>query len=201
MVLNGTYVYPDNMEPYTRLILEQARNVFSQMSDDEVTDVVTTQDFQEFWQHAKEDIQSSESGVHFGHYKAASFDRHLSTLQAAKLTLAAQSGVPLERWGNGLTVLLEKTFGNIFIDKMRAICLLEADYNWLNKFIFAKKMMDKAYSAGVVPAEQFARRGTQAAEGVLTSTLFCDIIRALHHTGGSRVLIWVTAMMQWPILS
>jgi hypothetical protein len=86
--------------------------------------------------------------------------------------------------GNGLTVFLKKTFGNIFIDKMRAICLLEADYNWLNKFIFAKKMMDKAYSDGVVPAEQFAQRGTQAAEGVLTSTLFCDIIRALHHTGG-----------------
>ena len=64
--------------------------------------------------------------------------------------------------------------------------MLEADYNWLNTFIFAKKMMDKAYSYGMVPAEQFARRGTQAAEGVLTSTLFCDIIRALHHIDGIK---------------
>ncbi len=76
--------------------------------------------------------------VHFGHYKAAAHDWYLSALQAAKLMLAAMMGVPLARWGNGLTVLLEKVFGNIYIDKMRAICLLEADYNWLNKYVFAK---------------------------------------------------------------
>ena len=45
--------------------------------------------------------------------------------------------MPLERWG-AITVLLEKEFGNIYIDKMRAICLLEADFNRLNKLVFAK---------------------------------------------------------------
>jgi hypothetical protein len=57
-------------------------------------------------------------------------------MHAAKLT--ATTGDPLARWGKGLTVLLEKIFGNIYIDKMCAICLLEVDYNWLNKFVFAK---------------------------------------------------------------
>jgi hypothetical protein len=97
------------------------------------------------WQHANEDIQSSESGCYFGHYKAASFDHYLSAMHTAKLTLATSIGVPLARWGNGLTVLLKKVFGNIYIDKMRAICLLEANYNWLNKFVFAKQMMNKAF--------------------------------------------------------
>ena len=50
-------------------------------------------------------------------------------MHAAKLTLAASTGVPLACWGNGLTVLLEEEFGNIYIDKMQAICLLEANYN------------------------------------------------------------------------
>ncbi len=50
-------------------------------------------------------------------------------MHAVKLTLAASTGVPLANWGNGLTVLLEKVFGNIYIDKMWAICLLEANYN------------------------------------------------------------------------
>jgi hypothetical protein len=58
-------------------------------------------------------------------------------MHAAKLTLAASTGIPLACWGNRLMVLLEKVFGNIYIDKMWAICLLEADYNWLNKFVFA----------------------------------------------------------------
>jgi hypothetical protein len=34
-------------------------------------------------------------------------------------------------------VLLEKQFGSIYLEKMRAICLLEAGFNWLNKLIFA----------------------------------------------------------------
>jgi hypothetical protein len=97
-------------------------------------DFVSTTDFQSYWRHINEDIQSFKSGCHFGHYKAASFDLYLSAMHAAKLTLAASTtGVPLARWGNGLTVLLQKVFGNIYIDKMWAICLLEANYNWLNK--------------------------------------------------------------------
>jgi hypothetical protein len=38
-------------------------------------------------------------------------------------------------------VLLEKVFGNIYIGKMWAICLPEANYNWLNKYVFAKQML------------------------------------------------------------
>jgi hypothetical protein len=96
-------------------------------------------------------------------------------MHAAKLTLAASTGVPLAPWVNGLLVLLKKVFGNFYIDKMWAICLLEANYNWFNKFVFEKQMMDKAFQGDIIPAEQFAKRGSQATEVVLTSGLFCDI--------------------------
>ncbi len=65
---------------------------------------------------------------------------------------------------------------------MRAFCLLEVNYNWLNKFVFAKQMIDKAFQGDIVPVEQFTKRGSQATEGVLTSGLFCDIARTLHKT-------------------
>jgi hypothetical protein len=51
---------------------------------------------------------------------------------------------------------------------MQAICLLEADYIWLNNFVFVKQMMDKAFEGDIIPVEQFAKRGSQATEGVLT---------------------------------
>jgi hypothetical protein len=79
-------------------------------------------------------------------------------------------------------ILLEKVFRTIYIDKMGVICLLEANYNWLNKFVFTEQMMDKAYQGDIIPAEQFAKRGSQATEGVLPSGLFCDIAWALHKT-------------------
>jgi hypothetical protein len=66
-------------------------------------------------------------------------------MHAAKLALKASTGVPLACWGNSLMVLLEKVFRNIYIDKTWAICLLEANYNWLNKSVFAKQMMDKVF--------------------------------------------------------
>ncbi len=147
------------MDTYTKLLFQEARHIFHRLSKEEVVDFVLTTDSQSYWQHANEDIQSSKSGCHFGHYKAASFDCYLSAMHAAKLTLAASTGIPLDRWGNGLTVLLEKVFGNIYIDKMHAICLLETNNHWLNKFVFAKQMMDKAFEGDIIPAEQFAKRG------------------------------------------
>jgi hypothetical protein len=63
---------------------------------------------------------------------------------------------------------------------MRAICLLEANYNWCSKFVFAKQMMDKAFQGDIISVDQFAKRGSQATEGVLTSGLFCNIAWALH---------------------
>jgi hypothetical protein len=136
------------MDTHTKLLLQEARHIFHRLLKEEVVDFVSTTDFQSYWQHANEDIQSSKSGCHFGHYKAANFDHYLSAMHTAKLTLAASTGVPLARWGNELTILLKKVFGNIYIDKMRAICLPEDDYNKLNKFVFAKQMID--HPSGIV---------------------------------------------------
>ena len=70
-VLQGTYDYSANMDPYMKLLLQEAHHILSCMSEEEVVDFVTTTDFQQFWLHADEEIQSSKSGIHFGHYKAA----------------------------------------------------------------------------------------------------------------------------------
>lgn len=183
-ILEGTYDFPPTMDHHTRLLLEEAHKVFAQRSTEEISTLVSVEDFQYFWKRADEFVQSSYSHIHFGHYKAISHDRFLSSLQAAKLTLSAKTGIPMERWGSGLTVLIEKEFGNIYLEKMRAIVLLEADMNWLNKLVFAKRMMDQAYDNGLVPVEQFAKRGTQAAHGVLCKVLFCDMVRALHVVAG-----------------
>jgi hypothetical protein len=52
-------------------------------------------------------------------------------------------------------VLLKKIIGNNFVHKLGAICLLEVDFNWMNKMIFAKRMIGKeAYSRRVLLEER-----------------------------------------------
>ena len=78
------------------------------------------EEFQCYWKYiANKNTQTLASGVHFGHYKVASYDKDLSTLQAVKLSLASATGIPLARWGTGITILLEKVAGNIYINKMQ----------------------------------------------------------------------------------
>ena len=71
--------------------------------------------------------------------------------------------MPLQRWLHGLTVMLEKEAGNINIDKLRAICLFKADFNWVLKVLYAKRMMGNAHENKIVPQEMLATEGQQDA--------------------------------------
>jgi hypothetical protein len=94
-MLEGTYVYPLDLDPATRLLFEEATATYAALSPSQVATYVTPEDFQHFWQHAREWTRSSFSGLHFGHYIAASFCPSLSLLHAAKLTICARNGVSL----------------------------------------------------------------------------------------------------------
>ena len=183
-ILNGTFVYPPGSDYWTVAIFQEACSIFKTMSPEDIVTLVECDDFQYFWKSAREETASSFSDLHFGLYKANSHSRKLSSLHAAKLTLAAKLGISLSRWHKALTVLIEKTFGCILLEKIRAICLLEADYNWLMRLIFSKRMMDNARLKGIIPADQFAKKGSKSQDGCLVKTLFFDRARVLHQTSG-----------------
>ena len=54
---------------------------------------------------------------------AAVENKWLTALHVVKLNLSLDIDVPSVRWGHVLTCLLKKEFGNIYIDKICAICL------------------------------------------------------------------------------
>ncbi len=117
-ILEGTYVYPSDLDPATCLLFEEAAATYAALSPTEVATYVTVEDFQHFWQTARERNGSSYRGLHFGHYIAASFCPGLSSLHAAKLSICARNGVSLSWWGQGLTVLLKIILGNVFVHKL-----------------------------------------------------------------------------------
>ena len=158
------------------------------MPQKEVATYVTIEDFRDYWQTANERTPSSYSALHFWYYKAASFDNVLLAMHTAKLSACAKKGLPLARWGRGVTVLLEKICGYNYVHKLRAICLLEADFNWWNKLLFAKRMMTSARDSNLIPEENFAKKRSSYNEAVMTKRMFTNHSRILHHpvaVGGS----------------
>ncbi len=55
--------------------------------------------------------------------------------------------------------MLEKIAGVALVNKLRAILLLEADFNFCNKLIFGKRMLDLARANGMVPEEIYSGKG------------------------------------------
>jgi hypothetical protein len=163
------------------MILEEAHNTYTILANKKIVTTISVRNFQEYWQKVNKKTSSSFSRLHFGHYKTASYSSTLSSLHAAKLTACGRMGIPLTRWGVGLTVLLEKTRGNNLINKMRAICLLEADSNYFNKTIFARWMMALAQDKGQIPAEYYAKKGSNCISAVITKIMYCNESRTHHH--------------------
>ena len=67
------------------------------------------------------------------------------------------------------------------ITKLRAICLLEADFNWLNKLVFARRLEEHCRSHGLTPREQFAKSKWNCEEASLIKNLANDAGRILHN--------------------
>jgi hypothetical protein len=151
------------------------------MSSEEIATTISTADFQQYWRRVDERTSSSFSGVAFSHYKAVASHTMLSAMHATYLTLCACHGIPLARWGIGLTVLLEKIGGNNFIHKLRAICFLKADFNWINKIIFARHMIGTALEQNFIPGKCFSKKGSNCINALTTKIFICDKSRIHHH--------------------
>ena len=48
-ILTGTYDYPADTDPATKLLLQQDASIYAQISNKEVTSFVTAKDFQYYW--------------------------------------------------------------------------------------------------------------------------------------------------------
>ena len=111
------------------------------MLQDTVSSLVTAEDFKNHWRKAKEKTSSSTSGLHFGHCKSASKNAHLSEVHAISVHIILNTGFSLDRWQRGLAAMIEKKPGVIVVDKLRAILLMEADFNFGNELIFGNRAM------------------------------------------------------------
>jgi hypothetical protein len=151
--------------------------LFKKTNTISINTTISTKDFVQHWGKVNENTSSSYSSRHFGHYIAASHSKHLSEIHSMFVHIGFNSTAEILRWEKALSVMLEKEPGVLKVSKLRAILLLEADYNFGTKLIFAKRMMSSLEEQQKVPQEQFARKSHAAIEVALNRRLVSDISR------------------------
>eukprot|EP00804_Cyclotella_cryptica_P018896 CCRYP_006429-RA/>CCRYP_006429-RA protein AED:0.69 eAED:0.69 QI:0/-1/0/1/-1/0/1/0/365 len=75
--------------------------------------------------------------------------------------------------------MLEKQPGVLLISKLRAILLMEADFNAANKILFGNRMLNQIRQYKLMPEEIFSERQRIADDGIMAKVLFYDISRQL----------------------
>jgi hypothetical protein len=69
-IITKTYDIPSDMDPATKLILEEIGNIGVKLINEERTEIVITpEDFTQFWKRVGEFTSSSMPGIHYGRYK------------------------------------------------------------------------------------------------------------------------------------
>jgi uncharacterized protein YlzI (FlbEa/FlbD family) len=67
-IIAGTYDIPSDMDPATKLILEEIGKLGMKIVNGEGSKIIITpEDFKQFWKKVKEFTSSLMSGVHYGH--------------------------------------------------------------------------------------------------------------------------------------
>ncbi len=90
LIILGAYNIPFDMDPATKLILEEIGKLGVKIVNGEGNKIIVTpEDFKRFWQRVNKFTSLSMSGVHYGHYKAAIQDETSSAVLALQLTVIA----------------------------------------------------------------------------------------------------------------
>ncbi len=162
-------------------ILNEVIRLFGLLQEGHSKIDLTANQFKYYWRGFKERTSSSISGIHVGRYKSATHSEVITNFLARKITLITRGGCPPDHWGHGLQVMLEKVAGVALVNKLCAILLMEADFNYMNKWLFGHEAINKMYALGYVAEDQYSQKESTAEDARLDNKLTMDLSRQLRH--------------------
>jgi hypothetical protein len=166
-ILDGMYDFPSNIDEATKELFVEIAKICSLVPPNSVTGTILQECWQQHWKKVKEDTSLSQSGLHFGHYIVGADCDHISQFHALRVSLALKKGITMKQWLNGLSVMLEKMFGVHLVSKLRAILLIEVDFNGTMKEVYIVRMLNVARKYKLIPEEIFSKKNRTADDGGL----------------------------------
>ena len=117
MVLEGTYIAPEGLSKRVVGMLKTIREVAVGVKDRMVNNVITLQDYAQYFKGCREKTSSSVSGLHFGHWKVPASSNKVAELQSILTYMAFKSETLLIWCCKVLKVILQNIYGNIKMEK------------------------------------------------------------------------------------
>jgi hypothetical protein len=153
-LLNEREATPADMDNDTATLICKFQQLFKHLKYKHTPVNITPDNYCFYWGWVSKSTSSAMLFVHFGHWRAITKVRMLVDFICMQLNLIARTGSAPSRWGVGLQVLLEKVPGMSLVDKLRAILLMEGDFNFFNKWVFGHKAINQVYKMQYVPDDQ-----------------------------------------------
>jgi hypothetical protein len=176
-LLQGKAPIPLDVDKTTTELITEMQRLWTRLEPLHGHSEITPRIYQHYWGGVNENTSSALSKIHFGHWKAWRNSKELTKLACSQLNLIARTGIYPTRWGHGLQVLLEKVPGVALVDKLRAILLMEGDFNFFNKWLFGCVAVGKLYEIGYVPEDQYSKKSSTAEDSKLDNRLTMDLSR------------------------
>ena len=152
-ILNGTFHAPPSTPPHTLELFNELQsenlNLLPPPSIQISSDTYTSG-----WKKMKEFTSAGPSGLHFGHMKTCSTDPFLSQVESCFCNIPPSVGFSPPNWQQGVTAMIQKRIGSNLVDKLRSICICEADFNFFTK-VLGYKTMQHAEQHNLLAPEQY----------------------------------------------
>ena len=153
-----------------------------------IESIMTPEQYAAGWAKARERTASGISGLHFGHFKANSRLQATLDIDVKILQMTIHLGYSLLRWKSAVDVMIPKKADSKRAEQLRVICLMEPDFNFMNKWM-GKITMANAEASNTIADEQFgSRKNKSAIQHALNKALCFDTLRAMKQDSSLTVL-------------
>jgi hypothetical protein len=152
---------PRELDEHTIMLIEEMQCLYAWLQPLHSPRMVMPEIYRYYWGRTSKSTTPAWSKMHFGHWKAICKSEKLTKLTCTQLNLVAAMGTPPSRWGTGLQVLLKKVPGVALVDKLRAILLMESDFNFFNKCFLGTKRSTSCTKLGTFQKINTARNVAQ----------------------------------------
>ena len=157
VVIEGTYVPPIGTDPYLAELLSCLAMLPSIQESPPFPLVVNERDNQLAWMKQRERTAGEPSCLSFSHYKAASQDPMLNSMEILLHMVPLLVGFSPEAWQVITDAKILKKVGDIWVAKMRLIQLMSPEFQINNKMI-DQNILKHAEAANAVAADQHGSR-------------------------------------------